>query len=157
MGDDIRVIFEDWVGFLEKELGWGPEDPLFPATRMAVGDNGLFQPVGLDRKHWASAGPVRKVFKAAFAAVGLPYASPHRVRDTVSMLGQQRHMTAEEIKAWSQNMGHEHVATTLTSYGPVSSQRQAELMRGLGTGAARSKASVASQIAALAEELKNAP
>ena len=153
VGDDIRQIVEEWIAFLDKELGWGPDDPLFPATRMEVGADGLFQAVGLDRKHWASADPVRKVFKAAFAAVGLAYASPHRVRDTVSMLGQRKHMTTEEMKAWSQNMGHERIATTLTSYGPVSSHRQGELMRGLGAGATRSKASVASEIAALADEL----
>lgn len=153
VGADIRQIVEDWVAFLERERGWGPDDPLFPAPRLAGGIDGLFRPVGLDRKHWATADPVRKVFKAAFAAVGLPYSSPHRVRDTVSMLGQRQHMTTEEMKAWSQNMGHERIATTLTSYGPVSSQRQAELIRGLAAGATRSKASVASQIAALADEL----
>ena len=153
LDDSIRVIIEDWVAFLKKELGWGPEDPLFPATRVEVGADGQFRPVGLARKHWASADPVRKVFKAAFAAAGLPYASPHRVRDTVSMLGQRKHMTREEMKAWSQNMGHEGIATTLTSYGPVSSQRQAELIRGLGAGVKRSTASVASQLAALASEL----
>jgi integrase len=129
VGDDIRQIVEEWVKFLEQELGWGPDDPLFPATGKEVGADGLFRPVGLDRKHWASADPVRKVFKAAFAAVGLPYASPHRVRDTVSMMGQRKHMTHEEMKAWSQNMGHERISTTLTSYGPVSSQRRAEIMR----------------------------
>jgi len=138
VGDDIRQIVEEWVAFLEKELGWGPDDPLFPVTRMAVGTDGLFQPIGLNRKHWASGDPVRKIFKAAFAAVGLPYASPHRVRDTVSMLGQRKHMTVEEMKAWSQNMGHERIATTLTSYGPVSSHRQAELMRALAASDTRS-------------------
>jgi len=156
VGDDIRQIFEEWVVFLEKELGWGPEDPLFPATRMEVGADGLFRPVGLSRRQWTSADPVRKVFKAAFAAAGLTNVSPHRVRDTVSMLGQRKHMTAEEMKAWSQNMGHERIATTLTSYGPVSSQRQAVLLRGLGAKT-RSRADLLNQISALTDELRTAP
>lgn len=132
VGDDIRQIVEEWVAFLENELAWRPDDPLFPATLMEVGADGLFRPAGLDRRHWASADPVRKVFRAAFAAVGLPYASPHRVRDTISMVGQKICPTIEALKAWSQNMGHESVSTTLTSYGPLLNWRQAEIMRSLG-------------------------
>ena len=39
--------------------------------------------------------------------------------------------TPEEFKAWSQNLGHEHVATTFTSYGSVPSHRQAEIFETL--------------------------
>jgi integrase len=155
-GDDIREIVEEWVAYLVRELGWGPDDPLIPATKIEVGADGMFRPVGLDRKHWASADPVRKVFKAAFAAVGLPYASPHRVRDTVSMLGQRKHMTAEEMKAWSQNMGHESVSTTLTSYGPVSSHRQGELIRGLRVPGKRSRAELLHHLSVVTEALREA-
>jgi hypothetical protein len=42
--------------------------------------------------------------------------------------------TVEAFKAWSQNLGHEKVMTTLTSYGAVAPHRQAELIRGLGAG-----------------------
>jgi hypothetical protein len=38
----------------------------------------------------------------------------------------------EEFKAWSQNLGHDHVMTTFASHGQVASHRQAEIMRGLG-------------------------
>ena len=43
--------------------------------------------------------------------------------------------TPEAFKAWSQNLGHEHVLTTLTSYGTVAPYRQAELIRSLGKSA----------------------
>lgn len=46
-------------------------------------------------------------------------------------LGENVCRTPEEFKAWSQNLGHEHVLTTFTSYGAVSRQRQAEIMRDL--------------------------
>jgi hypothetical protein len=36
------------------------------------------------------------------------------------------------LKAWSQNMGHDSVLTTIGSYGPVSSERQAEIIGELG-------------------------
>jgi hypothetical protein len=48
------------------------------------------------------------------------------------MLGQKICPTVEAMKTWSQNMGHESVSTTLTSYGPVSSQRRTEIMRSFG-------------------------
>jgi len=131
VGDDIRQFVEEWVTYLAKTLLWGPDDPLFPATLQEMGPDGNFRHVTLDRKHWATADSVRKIFKGAFAAVGLPYCSPHRVRDTISMLGQKICPDFEALKAWSQSMGHEGLPTTLTSYGPVSSQRQAELMRRL--------------------------
>ena len=35
-------------------------------------------------------------------------------------------------RAWSQNLGHDRVMTTLTSYGNVAPHRQAELIRGMG-------------------------
>jgi hypothetical protein len=47
-------------------------------------------------------------------------------------LGERLCTTPEQFKAWSQNLGHERVMTTLTSYGNVTPQRQAEVLRGLG-------------------------
>lgn len=35
------------------------------------------------------------------------------------------------MKAWSQNLSHEGVLTTLTSYGAVSQERQEEILHGL--------------------------
>jgi hypothetical protein len=37
----------------------------------------------------------------------------------------------EEFKAWSQNLGHQGVLTTLYSYGDVPDYRQAELIKKL--------------------------
>ena len=36
-----------------------------------------------------------------------------------------------DIKSWSQNLGHEEVLTTLTSYGAVEPARQAEIIRSM--------------------------
>ena len=37
--------------------------------------------------------------------------------------------TPEQFKAWSMNLGHENVATTINSYLPVTTERQMELIR----------------------------
>jgi integrase len=114
----------------EKKL-WGLDDPLFPATKVVIGDNLKFEAVGLDRKHWSSASPIRAIFKDAFALVGLPYFNPHSFRKTLALLGGRICKTPEEYKAWSQNLGHDQVLTTFSSYGDVSSYRQAEIIRTL--------------------------
>jgi integrase len=129
IGDDIRVVVSDWVACLRTEKLWGLDDPLFPATRVAVGASLRFEAAGLDRKHWSNAGPIRAVFKQAFAAAGLPYFNPHSFRKTLALLAGQKCKTPEEYKAWAQNLGHEDVLTTFRSYGNVSSYRQTEIMR----------------------------
>ena len=63
---------------------------------------------------------------------GLPYFNPHTFRRTLAQLGERLCRTPEEFKAWSQNLGHENVLTTFSSYGEVARTRQAELIRRLG-------------------------
>ena len=72
---------------------------------------------------------IRKAFKDAFAKAGLPCFKPHSIRDTLTQLGQKICRTPEEYKAWSQNLGHDDVLVTFTSYGQVASKRQAEIQR----------------------------
>jgi integrase len=128
VGNDIEVIVVDWIAFLRTERLFGPEDPLFPATKVDLGADGLFAPIGLDRKHWKSADSIRRIFKQAFERAGLPYFSPHRFRDTLTLLGERICTTPEEFKAWSQNFSHESVMTTFRSYGTVSCNRQQEIL-----------------------------
>ncbi|MBX3519655.1 MAG: site-specific integrase [Xanthobacteraceae bacterium] len=131
VGDDIRRVVEDWVEYLRRDKLWGLDDPLFPATKIAVGSGFRFEVVGLDREHWSNAGPIRKVFKEGFALVGLPYFNPHSFRKTLALLGGELCQNPEQYKAWSQNLGHEHVLTTFTSYGNLDSRRQADIIRSM--------------------------
>lgn len=126
VGADIEQIVADWIAFLTKERGFGPDDPLFPATRVTLGNNG-FEANGLARQHWKNAAAIRRIFKAAFVQAGLPYANPHSFRNTLAVLGERLCATPEAFKAWSQNLGHEHVLTTFTSYGAVTGHRQAQI------------------------------
>ena len=132
VGDEVRSIVEEWVAHLLREKLWGPDDPLFPATLVALGSGQQFEVAGLDRKHWSDAGPIRKIFKEAFESAGLPYFNPHSFRKTLVQLGERLCRTPEEFKAWSQNLGHEQVLTTFSSYGEVAAARQADIIHGLG-------------------------
>ncbi|MBM4260642.1 MAG: site-specific integrase [Deltaproteobacteria bacterium] len=131
VGDEIRRIVEEWLGYLRETKLWGNDDPLFSATRIAVGDEHRFQVAGLDRRHWSNATAIRKIFRSAFQVAGLPYFNPHSLRNTLVQLGEKVCKSPEEFKAWSQNLGHEQVLTTFSSYGQVAGVRQAEIIRDL--------------------------
>ena len=122
----------DWIEFLIKDRLWGRDDPLFPATLIEHGPERQFRAAGLARKHWSNAGPIRAIFKEAFEAAGLPAFNPHSFRHALAMLGERTCKTPEEFKAWSQNLGHEQVLTTFSSYGEVAPHRQAEIIKALG-------------------------
>ncbi|KRO84830.1 MAG: recombinase XerC [OM182 bacterium BACL3 MAG-120920-bin41] len=131
VGGQSRAIFDEWVEYLRKELLWGDDDPLFPSTRMGLSKDGEFQAMGLKRENWKNADPIRRIFRKSFEDVGLPYYRPHSFRDTLVKLGERKCRTPEDFKAWSQNLGHEQVLTTFSSYGEVSGSRQADIIRNL--------------------------
>jgi site-specific recombinase XerC len=131
VGEEVAAVFVDWVEYLVKEKLWGGDDPLFPATAVATGKSQRFEVVGLDRKRWSNATPIRTIFRQAFEGAGVPYFNPHSVRKTLARLGEQSCKTPEEFKAWSQNLGHEQVLTTFTSYGAVRADRQGDIIRRL--------------------------
>ena len=132
VGQDVRQIVVDWLEYLTTEKLFGPVDPLFPATEVVQDQYHLFQTGGLSHAHWSNATPIRAIFKEAFTNAGLAYANPHSFRKTLAQLGERLCRTPEEFKAWSQNLGHEQVLTTFSSYGQVAADRQAELILRLG-------------------------
>ena len=127
--DGALDIVTAWIAELREHHLWGPDDPLFPATAMGLDQAGGFQPQGLARNGWASSGPIRDLFRRAFEGAGLPYYNPHSFRDMLVRHAMTLDLTPEEMKAWSQNLGHSDVLTTFTSYGTVPMHRQAELIR----------------------------
>jgi integrase/recombinase XerD len=133
VGAEIRQIVDDWVLHLRSDLLWGHDDPLFPATRVESDSNLHFRAVGIERKAWATAAPIRAIFKQAFETSGLPYYNPHSLRSTLVRLGETVCQTPEDFKAWSQNLGHEGVLTTFYSYGAVAPRRQGEIIKDLAS------------------------
>lgn len=127
-------LWGDWIRELREELLWGNEDALFPTTRMDLDCNLEWQAAGIEPKHWSTASPIRRIFREAFAAADLPYFNPHSFRNALVHLGETVCKTPEQFKAWSQNLGHEGVLTTFTSYGAVPVTRQGELIQGLREG-----------------------
>ncbi len=131
LGADLETIVREWVVELQTKHGFGASGPLFPKTRVVQGSDHGFMSDGVEPAHWSDASPIRAIFKEAFARAGLPYFSPHSFRHTLGHLMQTAFRTPEEMKVWSQNLGHEHIATTLTSYGTVDPFRQGVVLAGI--------------------------
>jgi integrase len=131
VGEYIEQIVADWVVFLRIERGYGPDDPIFPKTRVQSGADLKFRAAGLDRAHWANTNPVRTIFREAFTRAELPYFNPHSFRNTLVQVAYDLKLGPEEFRAWSQNLGHESCLTTFSSYGTLPPARQGELIRSL--------------------------
>jgi integrase len=121
----------DWITFLRQDRLFGHDDALFPKPEQGLID-GSFATIGLSRETYGNAGKIREVIKNAFINAGLPPFAPHSFRKTLVKYGDQLCKTREQFKAWSQNLGHDSVVTTISAYCPVSNERQAELIRNLG-------------------------
>jgi integrase len=131
VGDDLVTLVAEWKAELETTRGFGPDDPLFPRTEVSFGPDGSVLQPELGQQCWANADPVRKLFKEACEAAGLPYFNPHSLRHTLGELLYDYCTTPEQAKAWSQNLGHKDVLTTFTSYGTLPGHRQRDVIRSM--------------------------
>lgn len=134
IGGDALAILAAWCEELTRDHLWSASDPLLPAPDMGLSESGGFIATGISRHGWTTTSPIRQIFRRAFEAAGLPYFNPHSLRDMLVHFGMSLNLSAEAMKAWSQNLGHADVLTTFTSYGTVPTHRQGELVRAAGTG-----------------------
>ena len=94
------------------------QDPLFPATKneQEGNDSYSFIAENIDKRFWKGTNGIRNIFKKRFEAAGLEYFTPHTLRHLAIKLALSLCRTPEEIKAVSQNFGHENIATTMFDY-----------------------------------------
>ncbi len=123
--------FTDWVNYLRHDLLYGHDDALFPKPLMGRSCEGGFAIIGLSRDNWSNSTKIRAIIKTAFTAAGLPTFGPHSFRKALVKYGIEVCQTPEEFKAWSVNLGHDSVITTLSAYCPISATRQKELIMGM--------------------------
>lgn len=118
-----------WAEYLERDLRYCPADPLFPRTRVEQADGGLtFEATGVEPVFWKGTNSIRKILRDRSESAGLEYYHPHTFRHAAVRLALKRCTTGEQIKAVSQNLGHEHIATTMMTYGAVDNERVQELI-----------------------------
>ena len=155
VGDPFEEIVADWVEHLRSTLLWGHDDPLFPSTRIRQNELLQFSPEGLERKHWQTTSPIRRIFTEAFKDAGVPCFNPHSFRNTLVRLGEKICSRPEQFKSWSQNLGHEGVMTTFNSYGNVPDHRQGEIIHNISATDATLDPQTADRIRQMIDEMTN--
>lgn len=125
---EYLACFKAWIKHLKEVVLFGPNDPLFPPAKIKPVD-GAFQVVGLERDIYKNANAIRTAIKEAFVRADLPPFTPHAFRKTLVKWADTAYPTREAFKAFSQNIGHTSVITTVSAYCPVSIERQAELIK----------------------------
>lgn len=131
--DEIMVkYFLDWYEYLRTEKVFGNADPIFPRNKVENAENSLnFISNEVENKFWQSATSIRDIFKQRFEHAGIKYFSPHTFRHLAILTALSRCKNGQEIKAVSQNFGHENVSTTLTTYGTLNQTQMFDIISGM--------------------------
>lgn len=130
--EKAKEYFLDWYDYLVKEREFGPDDPLFPSTKIEQGEVNIsyYSSGDVSKEFWSKSGSARKIFEKRFKAAGVQYFHPHTFRHLVVKEFMRIPLTEEQKKAISQNLGHSHISTTFGSYGygQIPEDRQIELL-----------------------------
>ena len=106
--------------YLETDALFTGNDPMFPKTAMKSSFETGRVIDGLSREHWTTTTPIRTIFSKAFLNAGLPYYSPHRLRDMLVKEMYDRELPFPEFRVWSLSLGHKSPMTTMECYGRMS-------------------------------------
>jgi len=120
----------EWYSYLKKELLFDNKNPLFPATKIELASETqhAFVSNGVSKEFWSDAGPMRKIFRTRAKQMGVKYYQPHKFRHFAIREASNRASTPEQLKAISQNVGHERLSTTFFSYGAIDTFRLAKVI-----------------------------
>lgn len=131
VGDDIEEIVKEWIAELIANGGHST-DPLFPRAMDPI--RRLYE------KNYTAPlmdqGTVRQIIKRACKAIGILSFNPHAIRSTLALYGQELCRNPKQFKAWSQNLGHENVATTDNYYAKLDVNEQFTVLDNLRTTSA---------------------
>lgn len=117
----LTTYIKEWAEFLIREKLFSPQDPFFPSTKVEQkSENDLvFVANKVHPQFWKSTTCIRDVFQKRFNEADIKYFPPHSFRHLAIRMAFGRCTTAEELKAVSQNFGHENVGTTMLTYGTI--------------------------------------
>ena len=103
-------IIRNWVSYLKTEYHFSDKDPLFPNIKNYAGG------ITLDKKFTLTENSVNKMLEKRCKKAGIPKYHPHAFRHFSTYCCNERAFNGLQMKACSQNMGHEHISTTLEKY-----------------------------------------
>lgn len=129
--EEARQVLKDWIVELHS-LGLSSGDALFPRDmellRIEAGERLTLG----EYPTWQGSSQVRAIVRGAFVAAGLPAHSPHVFRHMFAKHVFALRPAAEEIIAFSINLGHKKLETTLNPYARPDDKTRAMLIAQLG-------------------------
>jgi len=126
----ILKHFLDWYSYLINEKLYNISKPIFPSTNidMKSETQHIFTATGITDKFWSNTDSMRMIFKKRAKQQSLEYYSPHKFRHFIINEASKHTKGAEQMKAVSQNMGHENISTTFYGYGAVNTARVGDII-----------------------------
>jgi len=144
----LNYILE-WAEYLRERKLFGSADPLFPRNKVTQAEGGLtFISKDVKPVFWKGTNSVRKILKERAEVANLRYYHPHSFRHAAAYLALRNCRTGEQLKAISLNLGHEHLQTTMMTYGNLDSHQVGEVIRNMdfGSGNRDSESSMREEI-----------
>ena len=131
-------FFLKWFNYLQDEKKFGPDDPIFPATKIENGKDNIsyYSTNRVEPKFLKTSTSLRQIFRKRYDQAGVKYYHPHTLRHFWVKEMSKLPLTEEEKKAISQNLGHANVGTTFGSsgYGKIEENRQIEIIKNINFG-----------------------
>lgn len=127
--DDIIANVIQWRDYL-RSLGFKDADPLFPKIDNHFARTNLLEQK-IRKEEIKSDTTIRDIFKKAFEDAGFEYIKPHSFRKTLARYAETQ--SPAFLNAVRQNLGHESIDTTLSSYGQLSAAEQRKIISNVKT------------------------
>lgn len=122
--DDIIVNVIQWRDYL-CSIGFKESDTLFPRIDSRFTQTNLLEQ-SLRKKGIQSDTTIRNIFRIAFESAGYKYIRPHNIRKTLARYAENQ--SPAFLNAVRQNLGHNSIDTTLSSYGQQSVAEQRRII-----------------------------
>ena len=119
--DYLLKIVIDWIKYLRVK-SFSPRDPVFPRSKSNLIRNGysFIKSTEIAPHFWETTNSIRKIFRERAENANLQYYPPNAFRHSAIYYAFKYAKNGEEIKAISQNFGHEDIITTLSVYANLS-------------------------------------
>lgn len=123
----VLQIFEEYINMLRQQYGFTGNHPLFPKLERRI-SNGIFAEGDFSTEHMKDEQMIRRVVIGAFEdAIGESY-SPHKIRHTLADMGKNICKSPRQLKAWSQNLGHQSTDHLMETYGQLDPETQRDII-----------------------------
>ncbi len=128
---EIKQILIDWVQMLRMDYGFSNKDPIFPRVQVTSDSSFQFKNSGFIKEFVKTTSIVNEELTKQLENANLGHYTPHTIRNSLIALFMSLDLTAEQLKAVSQNMSHKSLETTLNSYYSVHEHRKDKIIEEL--------------------------